>query len=489
MQKGMLVIIASLFIVCAGKGQTAREALLWSYFYPLSTAKGAGTSLALSSVDADWSFGMRNPALIATYTRGEFQITPALKWAQATASYLNNTSSVNRYRMNIASLSLVSANNRYFGEDTSVEDRWVRVNVGLGMERLADFNRKFSAQGHNTTYSVVESYRDQAQGIPYSELDPFGAWLFWYTYLLDTVPGDSTRYFSRVAGGNTEQTITMSENGGLANIALIVAGSYGDRLFLGGGIVVPVLNYRHTYTIEESDINEVHADFDYLSFSRQVRSSGVGVGGKFGILYSSVIGLRVGFWMHTPLLLKVKETYGATLTATLDTSGSFEVKPPADGTFEYYFTTPWMVGISLGWKIGSAVSVGVDYAFTDFSSAGFDFRGQATASETALNSEIERRYGPQHRLRAGAQLTIKDILLWAGGGFFTSPFADGTGNQTGAFLSGGIGITEKDFYLGIGGTSIITSETFVPYRGDNVPTADITTAQTSLLLTFGWRFQ
>lgn len=470
-------------------GQTVREALVWSYFYPIATAKGAGTSLALGAVEADWSFGMRNPAILATYRNGEFQVTPSLKWALSSTSYQNNSAHTNRYRINLAGLSLVSANNRYFGEGESVEGKWVRVSVGLGMERLVDFNRKFSAQGYNQSYSVVESYRDQAQGIPYDQLDPFGAWLFWYTYLLDTVAGDTTRYFSRVNGGNIYQTIAMSENGGISSLSLALAGSYGDKLFLGGAIDVPVLKYRHTYTIEEEDINHVHADFEHLAFTRQVRSSGVGIAGKFGILYASAIGLRLGFWMHTPLFFKVKETYGATLTAVLDTSGSFEAKPSADGSFDYYFATPWMVGLSFGWKIGAAVGVGVDYAFTDYSSMGFDFRGQATASETILNSEIERRYGPQHRLRAGVQVAVKDVMLWAGGGFFTSPFADGSGKQTGTFLSGGVGFNEEDFHIGIAGTSLAISEAFVPYRGANVSTIDINSSQTFLLLTFGWKFQ
>jgi len=473
-------------------GQTAMDALKLSRWHLWSTARSTAVGSSMGAIGADASVMLSNPAGLGLYKRGDFMFTPMIQGTFSSSQYLNNISKSGRYSFGMGNIAVIAVGDNSYYKGEPKEEGWLFVNWALGGQRLADFNQRIVFSGINENNSMLDAFVVKLNGRSPIEGNPFYEGLAYHANLLRVVNADSNQYMHVAQGVPVFQRGELTERGSIFEGYLAVAGNYSNKVYIGGSIDVSLLNYKRTFRYEESDEKNQAPDFEKFTLSRNISTSGYGVGGRFGILYWLPIPVRIGFAMHSPRFFTLTDRYGSVIEAILDTTGTFSVESEP-GKFDYRFVSPWRVTASLGIVFKKIGFISLDYAFVDYSTMYFDFGSSAGAAsvEASVNTTIASRYGPSHEVRGGIELKLAEwFMIRLGGGIATSPFNPEYGiSEPSTFLSGGLGVREKEFYLDFALSHAKWQDTFVPYVIPGVETPIVTSSlyRTSFLITFGWR--
>ncbi len=437
--------IASILVIGAVYAQTDADALRFSTWHLWSTARGTGVNNSMGAIGADPVSIAQNPAGLGLYRLGDVMVTPMISGTFASSTYLGQSTKASRYNFGVANFAIVSTGQKKDFEGKPRKEGWTYVNWAIGMNRLADFNRRVLFVGTNRENSLLDVYQASAQGLKPDQLDPFHAGLAWNAYLLNPADSDTTSYVHVASRAPLLQRGELTDRGSLSDFYLAIAGDYSHKMFVGGSVDLVYLSYRRTFRYEEQDAEGQLVDFERFVLNRQVRTEGTGVMARFGLLYWLPIPVRIGFSMHSPAFISLKDKYSAVLESELDTSGSFTAQSPT-GTFSYKLVTPWRVGAHIGAIIGKVAFVNLDYTFVDYSTMFFEFGGDAVASaaEADINTLIAHKYTASHEVRLGAEFRLTPWMrLRAGWGMATSPFSDAyrpLNDVPATFVSGGLGI-------------------------------------------------
>ena len=97
------------------------------------------------------------------------------------------------------------------------------------------------------------------------------------------------------------QVYDAKTGGGYHEIALGLAGNLEDKMYVGGSITIPVINYTRDLIYSETDAtNNPNNEFKSFEYRESFTSHGIGIGAKLGIIYKPVDSWRLGFAFHTP---------------------------------------------------------------------------------------------------------------------------------------------------------------------------------------------
>jgi len=105
----------------------------------------------------------------------------------------------------------------------------------------------------------------------------FGSSLAYRTYLVDTTAGPGgkvTGYQSLVPiSTGVNQSYDAVTTGGYHEIAMGLAGNLEDKMYVGGSIVVPVINYQRQLIYSEKDAtNNTKNEFSSFEFKETFSS-------------------------------------------------------------------------------------------------------------------------------------------------------------------------------------------------------------------------
>jgi hypothetical protein len=503
MKKIYAILAIALTMPFAMQAQSDEDALRYSMMNFGGTARSWGSANAFGALGGDFSSLSMNPAGLGIYRSSEFVFTPALVNFNNQSSFYNNSLETNRYNFNVSNLGLVFSKVNTGKENAS--SGWVGGGFASGYNRLENYNNRIAYTGFNDRNSITEFYAAQLSangGTNPSNAggtDPFGAGLAWETYLLNPNPGDSTSYYSVVNGGNIQQSKTQVTNGAMDEMVISFAGNYGNRLYMGLTIGVPFISYTSTTTFSESDVNNVHPDFNSMSQVEFLETNGAGVNAKFGIIYRLNNYIRLGGAIHTPTALGMSDFFYTNMQSSLDTTGSYAWESP-QGRYDYNLVTPWRAIASMALTFGKYGFLSVDYEFVDYTAANFNFNRIGStddiAFETALNSTIDAKYSSANNLRIGAELVYEIFRLRGGYAIMGSPFADGVATGDADFSRNtytlGAGIRERSYFIDFAYANTRSTTYDVQY---NYATADganegatIDRVTNNFLVTLGFRF-
>ena len=78
---------------------------------------------------------------------------------------------------------------------------------------------------------------------------------------------------------------SITNSGGITELALAFAGNSNDKFYFGGTIGIPFLNYNRESSFTEADAStNTNNNFDYASISENLNTSGIGINLKMGII-------------------------------------------------------------------------------------------------------------------------------------------------------------------------------------------------------------
>jgi hypothetical protein len=497
MQKIIFSILClSAIFAQSANAQTDADALRYSTMQVGSTARSMAMGGTLGAIGADFSVAGSNPAGLANFRQGEFSFSPGfhITMTDATVAPAKTSLTDNGQTFIFPHLGLVMP---YVNDD----HKWKTVVPVIGVQRIGNFNSRSYFSG-DATGSIADHFAALAQGKTESQLDSYGTFLAYESYLIDPVDTSKTNtaYTSAVYNPNAVLTKsqTIKTKGGADEIVIALAGNYNNKFNIGATLGIPIVDYTETKTYTET-ANGGDANFRSVNFREYVNTSGTGINMKIGATYRVAQPFRIGLAVHTPTYYSLRDTFNNEMTTNTATGGGDVSSKAVGSVYEYNLVTPTrLIGsASLVFRpskdnISGMINGEVEYQ--NMSSARFALSGTSNddkAYQSVLNNNIKNKYTNVLTMRIGGELAIDVFRIRAGYSQMNSPFKSGVTEQKAVTqqFTGGIGIRERRYYIDLGYANTLGTDEYTPYLTTLSPIKVARKLDNStVVLTVGFKF-
>lgn len=428
--------------------------------YRYGTARSMAMAGAFTSLGADQSSMVLNPAGLGMYRTGEFAITPLITTTKAETAGTMPFEGNSKSRFALGNIGAIF--NIYEGSRSLLS-----VNLGIGYTRLADYNYSYSfAYGPSTSNASIAdamSVMLDAGGATINDqqritinnrsdwhADPF----FWpavagyKTYLVDRNPYGV--WYPAEIGDNAavEGATTVQSRGSAGEFSFAAGMNWNSKLYVGFTIGIESLYQRQTvyygerYSYDggngyDSDTKAVYADGTLLPHVMQsmgmqhaMRVDGTGVNFKVGVVYRPIEALRIGLAIHTPTYYTLDRRYS--LSMATRSLGETDVDNPTthentsetisdiledNGPNAWDFITPTRVMLGASYTFGQKAILSVDYERTWYN--GIRVKGQPNLpygpSEGDFKQDFKTYFQGSNTLRVGLEVRPVPMLALRAG--------------------------------------------------------------------------
>lgn len=438
--------------------QNQVDALRYSYTLFEGTARNISMSGAFSALGADFSVLSTNPAGIAVYKKSEFVLTPALSYINTKSDYLNNKTDDYKYNLHFSNWGFVFTN--YLGDTQSEKHGWKSIHFGVGINRLKSFAEQVLIEGLNMDNSILDAYWAEAQGIHFSDLNPFDTKLAFNTYLLDTAGGPAN-YVQAHYGGALQRKI-IETSGGLSEMVLSFGGNYNERLYMGATVGLASIRYKELAKYMEIDKLDTLVNFNQLTITDGLTTTGSGINFKAGLIFRATDWARLSLAFHTPTFFQMHDNYYREMSSDLDTLGKFKDKSPR-GLYDYNLVTPLRLIGGMAFVIPDIGLISAEYEMVDYSQARLRPRG-IVGDFTDANEIIRDNYTVASNIRVGTEWIVNPFSLRAGYALYGTPYkTEDLNDASMQFITGGVGYRQQSFFIDLGYKYSIKNEKYYIY--------------------------
>lgn len=480
MKKIATFIIVIMALCGAVRAQGDYEAFTFSQADYLGTARFMGAGGAFGATGGDFSALSTNPAAIGMFKRNEVTITPMmLNFSYTDTRYNGTLNSAQKFKYTVPQAGIVSAH------DIRRDNEWKSWQFAFGYNRIMDFNNTFRA-GTQMNSCLADMVIPHVNGTPYDNLTGDG-YLAWYGYLIDTFPGTNDQYLGFFSHENIDQRAIVTRSGAIDEMIFSVGGNYGDKLYIGGTLGFPFLDFKEitSYYEEPATQDNLYGINSYNLLSEQ-RNSGTGVNFKLGIIYQPVDFVRIGAAFHTPTYYwKIKDNFYRELNTDCATIPDLSYNYSNYNTFT--LTTPLKFNVNAAFLIAKRAFLAAEYEFQDY--------GMATLYNDTYdyiheNEAIRNKFGISHTLRVGGEVNVtQSFILRAGYRLKTSPYklTDSPYNNTVHYISAGLGFRGKVLFGDLAYVLRMSKDSYWLYEPTGVP-CNYETKTHSIVATIGCKF-
>lgn len=474
--------------------QTIQDALRYSTYEFGATGRALGTGNSFAALGTDVSLIGSNPAGLASFRRSEFTLTPGYDIINANAT-LNNSSDPSvdetESRWSFGNISYVAVS-------LPRSRNWRTFNFGLSYNRLATFRQNTLVEG-SSPGSILERWTELAEGFFPGELSPFEAGLAYDALALINVTdgsGEPTNEYlndySLNQGGRASlnKSYLRDITGGLSEFSISLASNYRDKLYIGGLIGIPFVNYNETRTYNEIDEGDQIAVFDDLEYVENISTVGAGINLKIGAIYRLSQSVRLGLAIHTPTRLNLEDNWNNTIAYNFtlpDLSPISEQDSGPGGPFEYSLRTPARYIANAGYIINKTGFVSAEVEYVDYRKATFDFSDSGdTQYQEELNGEISNTNKGAINIRLGGEYAYQKLRARAGVSILGS-----SSDELEPVLNyhAGLGLRARSFFMDLGYRLGTNSSDLIIYQTRNLgaQSAETKNFQNNLILTIGFK--
>ncbi len=441
-----LLTVALILLSLNNYAQYAEDALRFSEQYYQGTARSMAVGSAFGALGADVLTLSTNPAGIGLYRSSCYSITPEVYTRNTSTIYNDGSADDSRTVFDLSSFGLISST--YMGNE---KNKFHFFQLGLGLNRLNNFNVERTIQGTGKDNSRLDAYLANADGVNYSDIenDSYGMYSYdlkpaWDTYLIDTVPGYQDWYFSPVPWGGVHQSERMRTWGSVNEWVITAGGNFSDKLYLGVTLGMPMLRYYKESTYREYDAADTIPYFNSWSVYEDLTTTGVGVNIKLGLIYRATDWMRLGFAFHSPTWYSLHDYWYSVYTSDLEQFGSYSASSP-NGVFDYHLNTPYRIIGDAAFIIKKQGFVTVEYEFVDFGNA--EFRARGVDYSMGVNKDIKDFFTTTHNIRAGVEYRPGPFSIRAGYQLYASPYKNNINDGAMQKISGGLGYSTGNFAI------------------------------------------
>lgn len=507
--KKILLLILTLGTMQA-MAQTPEDALRSSWFTQQATARIMAAGGVMGSLGGDISANHINPAGIGLYKTSEIVLSPAFLMNRNKFQFRGSdtANAKNGLMYGTSGIILASA--------SDPKRKWTSSAVAISVNQLASYNNHVQFSGFNNFSSFTEQYleeltRDGADTSAALSNYIFGSSLAFRTFLIDTLsgPGGSVAGYKSLVpiSSGVNQVFNADSRGGYHEVAIGLAGNMADKMYVGGSLTIPIINYHRDLTYSETDATgNPNNEFSNFQYTESFSSQGVGIGAKLGMIYKPQEYWRIGLAVHTPQIIGFTDKISSSITANTEayagtrTATSNDLNSGNPGERKYNLVTPWRAIVSASYVIREISDTRRQKGFISADLEYVNYRGaRYSASDKSdqvlvdyyhmVNSEIKDYYKGNINFRIGGELKFNTIMFRLGGAYYGSPYADPALKADRFLASGGIGYRDHGIFIDLTYVHLFSKDAVFPYRLNDKPN---TFAQQggyrgNVVLTFGFK--
>ena len=303
--KRFIIITAILATGLVATAQNEDDALRYSMNRYSGTARSVSLGGAMGALGGDYSSIGINPAGIAVYRSSEFTFTPSLNYSKTNSEYYKTKSDDDRLSVPFQQIGFVGT----YKPIREVSKGLVSSHFSIGYNRTNSFSRKSFIQGDRINHSMLDRftyYEDYAYsevtdnlGLTYFDenLGTDGGYLNAFEYV-----NNGERKWGPSSGIN--QIRTINERGNAGEFTITGGFNISNKLLVGGSFGINNFVYQRDmqhfeestgYSVEYYDYcqTEGYAGLDNYTFEEELRTTGVGVNLKVGVIYKPVNSWRM----------------------------------------------------------------------------------------------------------------------------------------------------------------------------------------------------
>ena len=492
--------------------QEPADALRYSWLTQNGTARNQAIGGAGASLGGEFTSLFINPAGLGFYKTDEFVVTPGYTLKSVLSNYLSTASSSNRNNFVLGASGLL-----FSSPSTSATGSSRNFTFAIGVNRMADFNNNIYYKGTNTLSSYSEKYLEELTSNNVTDVNdaeknyPFGSSLAFNTFLIDTLQGTDGsvtgyRSLANPAFGLIQEN-TIHTSGGITDVSFGGGADIKEKLFLGGTLSFPFLNYRRNSSYRETDASgNTNNNFNYFKEDETLQTKGVGINVKLGVIYKPKDNVRLGLAVHTPTFYGLTDEYNATITTDLEGYGGAGTKTQQSTDLnngallqsKYNLVTPFKLIASGSLIFHEAQDVKQQLGFITADIEYVNYKGNtfkpfdntdqsATDYYHSLNKALGNEYKGAVNVKIGGEMKFNTYMFRLGGAYYGNPYK----NESASLykLSGGAGYRNKGIFIDLTYIYSLTKDVNFPYQLQDKPNtpANIKNTGGNLMLTVGFK--
>jgi len=481
----------------AAISQLPEDVLKYSYFPQHGSARNMAIGGAMGSLGGDISALFVNPAGLGLYKTREVVFSPGFMFNNNKADFRGTDTKSKKSGFDIGTSGFVIGFN-------SPNSKWTNQAFSIGINQTANFNNYVSYGGLNDQSSYAEQYAEQLSqsglNINKGLNEPgfaYGTSPAIYTYLIDAFPngtnGDSVikalPEFLLEKGIALNQQKTIETKGGIYELALGYAANMDDKLYIGGSLGIPIVNYQRFTRYKESDPSgDPNNNFDSFEMNDNLTTKGFGINGKLGIIFKPKDAVRLGLAIHTPTFYTLTDRETTDLTANTENyngiikASSTLFTGGQEGKTLYTATTAWKAIVSGSYVFREVndtrrqrAFVTADIEYAGYPGSSYKADGENITSEDVqyyndLKSIIKDSYKSAINYRLGGELKLHTVMFRLGGAYYSNPYNKKQNlNAHLAQVSGGLGYRNHGVFVDLTYVHNLNKDASFPYRLSDKP--------------------
>jgi len=495
--------------------QEPSDALRYSWYAQNGTARQQAIGGAMGSLGGEISSIFVNPAGLGFYRTGDFVLTPGFNFQNNKGTYFGRTEKAEKNIFSFGTSGFVVGSPYYQNKRRS-------SSFSIAINRTASFGNKILYRGQQSQNSYSQKFLEEIDNESVTDPNavaqnfPFGTSLAFNTFWIDTANGWNSGNHEFVslsqpllAGGGLLQENSITNKGGITELALGGATNYNDKFLFGAAIAIPFLHYEREGSFTEADATtDANNNFDFAVFSENLTTDGVGINLKAGIIYKPAEFIRLGLALHSPTYYVLTDKYNASVTTNTEnyqgqlTQSSGLFTNGADAEFKYVLLTPYRVIASVSYVLREIEDVRkqkgfltADIEFVNYKASSFHTHESSNDQATknylkSLNNAIDNAYKGAINFRVGGELKFTTIMVRLGGAYYSNPYKNINGEKgSKLLLSGGLGYRNKGVFVDLTYVHAINKDVHFPYRLQSAPFsgASIKGTNGNVVLTVGFK--
>ncbi len=500
-----ILMAGGLLTAFAAGAQNFQDAARFSQLTSQSTARSMGIGGAVGAVGADFGALSVNPAGIGLYRRGEFSFSPSIRANRVDGDYLGISTEEQSGAFSISNIGLVSVSG---AADKQRSSGWRSWGYAVGLNRVADFNRTYFYRGQSTSNAGAEFFaldatqNSDAAGQIISNPDngPEYGYLAYENYLIDydSVQGQYRTYADSRQGPLNQQR-TVRERGGISELLFSFGGNRNERLMIGGTVGLPFVRYTRESTFTESDANNSIVDFAQYQFSEGLRTTGLGINLKLGVIFKPSDAFRFGVAVHTPTWMSLQDQYNANMENNSEGYHGTTNSSIPQYDLSYSIRTAWRGVLSATAFAGRWGFISADYEYVGYKNARVNYEttenqaafgvGYFSTTQRIVNEDLKANLVGASNFRIGGEGHLDNFYFRAGVGFYSSPYKNDFFSNGRTDYAAGIGFRGQRSFIDMAVVQSQYKNSENPYVLDYVvPVANLTNSLTNLTVTVGTKF-
>lgn len=468
--------------------QNDADLFLYSKEYYTGSARFNAMSGAFGSVGADISSAQINPAAMGRFSASQASVSLGTTINSTTSNFESNSTKATKANVSIPSFGIV------FTKDLSNKNNGdMYSQFGIGMNRMANYSQKTTISGEQFP-SILDNFVGQANGYYPDELRdffPFSTYLAYQSYAIDYDTINNS-YTSHLNSGNMNMSRTVTTRGGVNEFFLSYSRNRLNKLYYGGLIGIRTYNHDETYVHSEDLVLE-DPNFNGFDYTYHLKTTGLGVNLKLGVIYLITDNFRVGSYFHTPTYIAMQDKWDATMTSRFKT-GSIAVPTNLvpEGQYKYRMLTPLKFGVSASYIIGmnAVISGDIEYvgynqgrlmSTTDITYPSYNFKTENNDAKKRMTNAVNFRFGTEVNIQ-------QKLFIRAGFAFYGNAYRkiENVDPKPDLSYSAGLGYKKDRFSIDLSYVYRNTQRSYLPFAGS--ATARLSSSSNAITLTGSIRF-